>query len=374
MNHTQQSETGGYVEISKEAVSFNIRQILSVGRDAGRVYFVVKSNAYGHGIHPIIRQIIHHDCRRVAVEASRDAIRIRKLGFTGEILILNPVAVPNMPACLQSDCTITVNCMEQVSLLENQCRKLNHPCRIHLKLDLGLRRIGSSKDRIIRIAEAANRHSCLRVEGLYGHPTYHSAYRGEYEQLRSVSLILVDSGVPLKSVHYGNSSVFLHQPDIALQGMRIGTLLYGVLPPDAQQSADDHMKFRPVMSVKTHIIQIHKIQKGECFGYNSHTGPDRESRIAVIPMGYANGLDRRYVSKEIHVLVNGVRAPMCGDIFMNTSYVDVSGIPHCRIGDEIVLIGQQGDEEITLTEIAEKMKTIPAEIMVRMGNRNELER
>ena len=172
-------------------------------------------------------------------------------------------------------------------------------------------------------------------------------------------------------MHYADSSVLLHQPHIAQKGMRIGILLYGVLPPGIKETDLIDLQFRPVMNVKTNIIQIHNIKKNDSLGYYSNAMMHKDSRIAVIPMGYANGLDRRCVSVNCNVLVNGLRAPLCGNIFMNTSYINISDIPNCRMGDEVVLLGKQGAEEITISEIANKMDTIPAEIMVRMGRANE---
>ena len=157
MHLIQKRATSNNVEISEKAISFNIRQILSMVPDLSKIHFVLKANAYGHGINTVIRQLMHHDCTNVALESSSAACQIRKIGFKGEILILHPIADPDIHCCLENEFTITVNRLEQLPMLENECLKMNKFCKIHLKLDIGLHRIGSTEQMICQIAEAATK-------------------------------------------------------------------------------------------------------------------------------------------------------------------------------------------------------------------------
>jgi alanine racemase len=367
MIQANQSEAFKNIEISEDALSVNIQKILSIVQDASKVYFVLKANAYGHGIEPVIRQLLLNHCCKIAVESVKTAIEIRKLYFDGDILILHPVVESDINDCIEYELTLTVNNENQLRTLNDHSLKINRICKIHLKLDVGLHRIGSSEETIQRIAAKSKQFSNLRIEGIYAHPKCKSNFLNEYIQLREIHKELIKNGIPLKFIHYADSSVFLNQPEIAKNGMRIGTLLYGILPPGDQDTNFQNLQFRPVMSIKTRIIQIHRMEKCDTLGYYSDTKIKKDSRIAIIQMGYAKGLDRRSVDANLHVLINGTRAVFCGNIFMNTSYIDISEIPFCQVGDEVVIIGKQEKEEITIYEVAKKLKTIPAEIMVRMG-------
>lgn len=357
------------VDISEEALSHNILQIRSMLPENANLFFVLKANAYGHGIQPVIKQLVRHKCQRVAAETATAAASIRAAGFEGEILLLHPISDDSdVCSCLDNDIALTVNRIEQLTILEEECRRRDSFCRIHLKLDVGLRRIGSSERALVQIATTANNMSRLTVEGLYAHPKSPSRSREEYNQVETLFNTLIRNGIPLKCMHYANSSVLLRHPDIARNGLRIGILLYGVLPCGIGPHDLSAMNFKPAMCVKTNIIQIHEVARGDILGYYSETALKKDSRIAVIPAGYAHGLNRDSVVSQCNVLVAGALAPLCGDVFMNTSYVDISDIPNAQIGDEVVVLGQQGDKEITITDIAQQMNTIPAEIMMRMGN------
>ncbi len=166
-------------------------------------------------------------------------------------------------------------------------------------------------------------YSQIKLEGLYAHSKCKSNIEKEYNLLNDTYNHLINLGIPLTIKHFADSAAFLYNPDLSKDGMRIGILLYGVLPVGITESESSDLELCPVMSVKTYIMQIHNIENSETLGYYSDSKIDKNSRIAVIPLGYGKGLDRKSVAAGIHVLINGQRVPLCGDIFMNTSYVDV---------------------------------------------------
>jgi GNAT superfamily N-acetyltransferase len=167
-------------------------------------------------------------------------------------------------------------------------------------------------------------------------------------------------------IHFANSTTFLEQPELAADGVRLGILLYGVLPPEQHRSGYEAETLRPAMSLETELVQVRDLPRGSRIGYRSKQRTDRDLVIGTIPIGYHHGLNRKMLNGA-HTLVHGHDAPFIGAISMNSSTIDITGIEDVKIGDSVVIVGRQGNEAISINELAEKGETIAAELMMGFG-------
>jgi alanine racemase len=351
--------------IDLDALKSNYRTVKDRLPESSVLYAVMKSDAYGHGIIEAGSALSAAGCRHFAVETPHEGIILRNEGITGEILVMNPVPVWMSELCVKHNLSVSVIDESILEPLEEACRDHDTRCSIHLNANVGLNRMGISPSRIIKIARKAREMPHLEMRGLYGQSRNPENALNAFEKLRAIEEKLAEEGLKPSHFHFANSTTLLSYPETVAGGVRIGILLYGVLPPE-QADGEIDMRLRPVMTVSSKVVQLRTLAAGSRVGYRSKSKTDREIRVATIPMGYYHGLDRK-LSGTGQVLIRGRRAPFIGALSMNASTVDVSDIPDVVIGDPVVIAGRQGDEEILLEELAAASKTISAELMIRLG-------
>jgi alanine racemase len=329
-------------------------------------YTVLKSDAYGHDLVETAKVLMDAGCRHYAVETPQEGIRLRNEGIQGEILLMNPI--PNWMAELSVRHDLSVSVIHESILepLEDAARAMGTTCRIHLNANVGLNRMGIAPSKIYQIARKAATFPHIQLEGLFGQPRDPESAIDSFSKLEDIYQDLKSKNLAPRILHFANSTTFLTHPDIIADGVRIGILIYGVLPPEQFSSGEMDKQLKPAMSLKTEIVQVRQLSKGSRIGYRSKDITQGDLTIATIPLGYSHGLDRK-ISKGGAVLVHGKKAPFIGSVSMNSSTINVTGIEQVKIGDEVMIFGRQGNGEISINELASPSGTIAAELMMRFG-------
>jgi len=348
-----------WAEINLDNLIFNVKQIRSlVGNDV-KIMAVVKSNAYGMGISGVIDTLFEQGINMFGVAILDEALFIRKRYPEIPILVFTYTPFEYSDLLVENDITQTVYCKEQAAALSMAAKRLNKKARVHIEIDTGMGRLGfrpskESIDTIIEINELAN----LQIEGIYTHCPYtnernsegYSFTQSQYEQFCYVVKSLEEKGILIPVRHMCNSLGTVYYKQMHMDMVRAGIILYGSYP-----EFQDYLPLKPVMSWKAKIGSVKKLGPGENVSYGRTFTTKRETIVATLPVGYGDGYNR-LLSNKGEVLVKGKRAPIIGTICMDQCMIDVTDIPgQVKIGEEVVLLGKQENEEITIEEIAKKI-------------------
>ena len=354
------------LNIDLDAVKVNYRFIKSQLPPGALFYAVLKSDAYGHDLKVIGKVLAQSGCTHFAVESPQEGIRLRNEGIKGEILLMNPIPMWMAELSVRHDLSVSVIHESILQPLQDAAQLMGKSCRIHLNVNVGLNRMGIAPSQILKIAKEATSKTHIELEGLFGQPRDSASALESFRYLKKIYEKLKAEDVAPYYIHFANSTTFLAHPETVADGVRLGILLYGVLPPEQYKIKPKPHQLRPVMSLKTEIVQIRQLPKGSKIGYRSKEKTDRDLIIGTIPIGYNHGLDRKLLNRG-YVIVHEKKAPFIGAISMNSSTIDITEIKDVEMGDEVVIIGRQGKQEIKINELAEKSETIAAELMMRFG-------
>lgn len=349
-----------------DAVQSNYQYIKSKILPGSVLYAVVKSDAYGHGIQEIGKVLSAAGCRYFAVDEPREGIKLRNVGIDGEILLMNPIPEWMSEIAVRNDLSVSVIHNSILDPLEEAAARMQKVCRIHFNVNLGLHRMGISPSKLLKVAREAFSKSHLKLEGLFGQPRDPESALEGYETLKKQYEHLIHHGMTPKHLHFSNSTTFLALPETARRGLRIGILIYGVLPPEQYRHKSVGILIKPAMRCFSELVQLRTLSKGSPIGYRSRSHVGRDTLVGTIPLGFSHGLDRK-MTNSCAVLIRGQRAPLVGSISMNAAMVDVTDIPDIKIGDQVVVIGRQGNQEVDINDLAEGSGTIAAELMMRFG-------
>jgi alanine racemase len=347
-----------WAEVDLSVLESNIRRLRSrVGRGV-KLLFVVKANAYGHGAVACAKRA---QKARLAdwlgVSSVEEGVTLRESGVKLPILVLGSLyPFESFLAGVEHRLTPTVASVEAARRLAQAARQLGRAVDCHLKVDTGMGRIGMSPAALEEAVRFLSLEPRVRVQGVYTHlacAESDAAYtRAQLKRFKSV-LPLVSS--PL--VHSANSAAALKYPESRFDMVRPGLACYGLYPG-----------FSPVLSLKSKIVFLKTVPKGAAVSYGATWRARGRRRLATIPVGYADGLPRR-LSNKGEVLIGGKRCPIVGAVTMDMLMVDATGAPSARVGDDVVLLGRQGREEITAGELAKTLGTIPYEITTAISSR-----
>jgi len=378
-------ESGGGIDISGirpawicvdlDSLAWNTRRIKEAAGEKTNVCAAVKADAYGHGAAQIAKTALANGADSLCVAILDEAIELRNAGVNAQILILGALERTRAREVVECGVTQTVYSVADAEALSIEAQKLSVPAVIHIKIDTGLGRLGficdrpSVYDEIIKAASLPG----IYVEGIFTHFasaddtgvlfTEHQLYT-----FRSIYDELARRGLKIPIRHCSNSAALAGYPDARMEMVRPGIALYGGagrLPGSHHKNLD----LRGVMSLRARITQVKNISEGDGVGYMRRFIAKRPSVIATLPVGYADGYDRGLSCGKGSVLVKGRRAPIAGTICMDQLMVDVTDIGGVKAGDEAVLYGKQGSEEITIEEIAKTLNTISYVIMCAAGRR-----
>lgn len=367
-----------WAEIDLDILAQNMREIRRITSPGAEVMAVVKADAYGHGAIQVARVLLENGATRLAVSMLDEAIELRKHGISAPILTLGHTDPRRIPEVIEFDLAQTVYAEDFAEALSVEAKNQNKDVRIHIKVDTGMGRIGyltgdDSVSEILRISRMPG----IVVEGIYSHfasadepDTDYS--RIQFERFMEMTEILENKGLVIPVKHICNSAGILRFPHMHLDLVRAGLIVYGMWPkgcPDAYKP----ITLQPAMTLKSSIVHVKDLPAGSFISYGRHFVTPRESVIATIPIGYADGYSRR-LSNRAQVLLQGKRAPVVGNICMDTCMIDVTDFnTRPQVSDEVVLFGIQtvGTDKCSLSvdEISDLLDTINYEITCLVGKR-----
>ena len=334
------------------------------------VIAVVKANAYGHGAGPVALALERAGAAMLACADIEEAIALRAAGVRAGILVFGALSVSNLGGLFEHRLIPTISTPTAARAVEAEAARRGTRIAYHLKIDTGMHRLGFRHDNLRRTIRGLLASPHLRLDAVYTHfATADSAEHPLMDQQRAgfdeALAALGEVGVPHVRRHAANSAAMLRDARVWFDAVRPGLLLYGVAPPPLATT----VPLRPAMRLVSRVVATKGLRPGESVGYGARYAADSPRRIAVVPAGYADGLDLRLAGRG-HVLVGGRRAPIVGAVSMDMITIDVTDVP-CAPGEEVVILGRQGDETIDVREMAAAIGTIPWEVLCRVGSRIE---
>jgi len=352
-----------YVEIDESAIANNARAVLQALAPGTRLMAVVKANGYGHGGPLAARAALRGGACMLAVATAEEGEALRQAGIGAPVLVLGNVEPSSAEAVARLGLAQTVCDQAGVEALEKAARALRKQASVHLKLDTGMARLGV-RDTVeaVALARAIAESQWLGYDGVFTHFACadgpNDAYTHMQQQCFADMLAAIQGAVGLPSLrHAANSAAALRFPQTHFEMARVGIALYGA-PPGANDVA-----LRPAMRWVTRASMVKELPVGACVSYGATFTTERPTRLMVLPVGYADGY-RRALSGRAQVLVRGRRAPIVGVVCMDMCMADVTDVPGCAVGDEVVLMGVQGQENISADELAGWMDTIAYEALL----------
>lgn len=354
-----------WMEINLDAISQNVKNIKQLIGEKKELMAVVKGNAYGHDILEISSVVLNNGATRLAVARLEEGIFLRKAGITVPILVLGLTLKQQAELLVSYNITPTVCEFEAIERLSDSAVKEDKISKVHLKVDTGMGRIGIYPNHVLNFVKKVKALKNIEIEGIFTHFSVADEKDKTYteEQFRKfmgVLAVLEKEKIRIPVKHVGNSATLLDLSHMWLDLVRPGISIYGFYP---SREVKKTVKLIPAHSFKTRIVFLKELSAGECISYGRiYTTRKRRTVVASLPVGYADGYNR-LLSNQGEVLVRGKRVSMIGRVCMDQCMIDVTHLPQVEIGDEVVLWGRQEQEEITVEEIADKIKTINYEVV-----------
>lgn len=327
---------------------------------------VVKADAYGHGAAPIARHLVRCGVDLLATASFEESVELRDAGIASRILVFAPLSTTDASEAIRLGITPTLTSLESAAAVAAALSDAT-PLRVHVNVDTGMRRMGFAAGDLPKLATLLQKNR-LVVEGLYSHLAHadipgHKSIQEQRTALLAAAKTLKEAGHGPRQLHLANSAGLLADRTTHLNMVRPGIALYGGLP---HPSLAAEVNLKPVMEVLTKIVQIRAIQAGEGVGYGHSWRAPRDSRIAVVPIGYGQGY-LRGLSNRGYMMIRGRLAPVVGTISMDHTMVDVTAAGAVKHGDEVVVWGGPADGAPDVMELAERAGSIGYELLVRAG-------
>lgn len=371
-SYLRDSHRPAWAEIDLDCLTHNIREFQNVIPEVTQIMAVVKADAYGHGAKEVATAALRAGATRLAVAIVEEGIVLRRQGMTAPIHILGVSAPGTEQAVIEHNLIPTICCIDSAQHFSAAGCALGKTVTFHLKIDTGMGRIGARPEQLPALADAIKSLPNLDLEGVMTHfskadetdKTYTTQQLNTY--LQSLEF-LKEQGITPRIRCLANSAAAIDVPESLFDMARIGISLYGLYPSDEVHKG--RVKLKPVMSWKTRIVFLKHLPPGEAISYGGQFITQRPTLVATLPVGYADGYRRRLWKTGGQVLVKGQRAPIIGRVCMDMCMIDVTDIAEVAVGDEVVLIGEQGDETVTADEMAAQLDTINYEITCLVGKR-----
>ncbi|MDO5725895.1 MAG: alanine racemase [Tissierellia bacterium] len=357
------------LEIYKTNIIHNLNLIKSHLDKDTKFCAVIKGNAYGTDLIQMAN-FLNEYVDFFAVSLAKDAILLRESGISKKILVLGSTPIEYMEDVLENKISVSVFSEEYLATVKELARKKNIKANIHIKYNTGLNRLGfKSKDEIINLAKQLKADENINIEGLYTHLARADEEDFEFnlmqlEKFDELVKELETLELRPEIVHAKNSSAAITQTDYEYDMIRAGGLIFGLVPNGENISSYD---FRPTMSLKTHLAQIHCVEKGHSIGYGENYIAKRDMLIGVLPIGYADGYAKQ-LENRAHVLIDGEKYELVGSIAMDMCMVDLKDRSDFKIGKEVILLGNSEHESITVTDIAKMTNSIETEFVTNISS------
>jgi alanine racemase len=366
-----------WVDVDLDALEHNLHAIRRCAPGV-KMMAVVKADGYGHGAVGVSRALAAAGVDWLGVALLEEGAKIRRAGVEVPILVLGTARPTRIALYQRYRLVPTVSSLIELALWRDWSAAQAEPQPIHLKVDTGMGRLGLALDEVPTALEVIRRHPRLRLAGLLSHfadaddlASPHNALQAA--RFEEVLRLLTPRERESVLIHMANSASALYREESRHRLVRLGLALYGVDPARRPRWGADNIQpvsdldLRPVMSLLTRIVQLREVPPGTPLSYGGRTVTRRRSRIGVVPVGYADGYSWRLTGRA-EALVRGRRVPVAGSVTMDMTLLDVT-TTGAELGDEVVLLGRQGAEEISALELAESAGTIPWEILCHLGLR-----
>jgi alanine racemase len=366
-------------EINLTAIAHNVRELRRITRSDAELMIAVKANGYGHGAVQIARTVIQNGADALAVARVEEGLELRKAGIGAPVLILGYTPAQWADALLAEQLVPTVFSLQNAQELSTASASTNQRISVHIKIDTGMGRQGIQYNalRVEDQGDAAREILAisslpgLSIKGLYTHfatadhadKTYADK---QFRRFLALTDALKSSNMRLPLLHAANSGAIIDMPQTHLDLVRAGISVYGLYP--SQEVDLNCIALQPALALKAKITQLKHVPAGTKISYGCTYLTPKPTTIATIPVGYGDGYNRR-LSNRGQVLVRGKRAPIVGRVCMDLSMVDVGHVNDVAVGDEVVLIGRQGEEMISADEVADMLDTINYEVVTALAAR-----
>ncbi len=334
------------------------------------VLAVVKANAYGHGALQVTRALQQLAVGHFAVATVDEGLALRQAGIQDDIVVMGATVSGQFSDLVAHRLTPVLFRADMVQAFADTVPPAARPYRVHIKIDTGMGRLGLSSLELPDLLGSSVFHQALRLEGVMTHLADADNENGHHTETQLARFqqsldVLQQQGFSVPLVHAANSAAIARHPASHYSIVRPGLLLYGYQTAGRGAFSGEP---QPILTWKTTVAHLHHIQRGESVSYNRTFIAPRPSLIAVLPVGYADGYNR-LLSNRGTVLIGGRRAPVVGRVCMDMTMIDVTDVPSVEIGHEAILIGRQGQDCITATDLAAWQQTIPYEILCAIGPR-----
>src|SRR5579864_1061005 len=359
-----------WIEVDLDAIGDNVRALQAAAEPRHGVTAVVKAQAYGMGAAAVASAAVHAGARGAAVARISEARRLRQADFRDPILLLGGLDPEDYAAVIDLNLTPTVTDWRTLEGLAAAAHIRGEVAGVQVKVDTGMTRYGAPPEEAINLVRGVQRLESLKLDGFYTHfaaaddPDPFFAHQ-QLARYRAICQQLETEGIDLGLKHVANSAGTLRIPGVGFDTIRTGIALAGGY---ATGWVPRVASLRTAVALKSRVVRFHTPAVGTSIGYGRTYKVFRPMRVALIACGYADGLPRA-CSNRGRVLIRGERAPLVGTVSMDMAMADVSHLPDVEIGDEVVVLGSQSDDEISLDEFAESAGIIPHELLVRLGSR-----
>jgi alanine racemase len=358
-------------QVDLGAIRSNLRAtqvFLATGLVQPRVIAVVKANAYGHGAAEVGRALEDAGAAMLACADIEEGIVLREAGVTLPILVFGALSVSDLEGIFTHDLTPTISTPSAARALQAAAARHDTRLHCHLKIDTGMNRLGFRHDNVRRTLPEVAASRNLEIDAIYTHFATadnpdHPAFNEQRERFEAATRVLPEIGIPVRARHAANSAALLRDERVWFDFVRPGLLLYGVVPPPLAST----LTLRPALSLHSRIVAVKGLRAGEAAGYGLTSPVEHPASIAIVPAGYADGLDLRLAGRGA-MLVRGRRVPIVGSVCMDMTLLDVTGM-EAAPGDEVIIVGDQDGESMTVRETAAAIGTIPYELLCRVGSR-----
>lgn len=359
-----------WVEIDLSAIANNTRQLKALVGSGVQILVSLKADAYGHGALKVARTVLHNGASMLGVATVSEATPLREAGLAAPILVFGYTPLWQMREAVRLGVSVTLYSLEAAQSLSRAAVALGKTVRVHVKVDSGMGRLGIRAEQVaevVRLVQAIVALPGLEYEGIYTHFATADASNQEHahrqlERFQQILQALEEQKLRPPIVHAANSAATLNLPESHFDMVRPGIAIYG-LDPSAEVRLPEG--FRAALSFKTQVAQVKMVPEGECISYGCTYITKRPTLIAILPVGYADGF-RRAPQNWGTVLIHGQEAPVLGRVCMDQCIVDVTHIPQTRVGDEVVLIGRQGEAALTAEQVAERLGTVNYEVVAEI--------
>jgi alanine racemase len=352
-----------WAEVDLGAIAHNTRELKRLVGEKTELMAVVKANGYGHGAVPVAKAVLGNGASSLAVHRTLEGVQLRQAGITAPVLIMGYTLPAEAETIVRWDLTPTVNTPEQAQVLSSTASHQGRALPIHVKVDTGLGRFGLLPEEVVDFVRVVSELPGLTLEGIYTHfamaDAVDKAYTlQQFEIYLEVVKRLEEAGFTIPIKHVASSAATLDLPETHLDVVRCGIALYGLRP---SSEVEPTIPLRPAMALKSRVARVRTLPAGSSISYGCTYTTREPTRVALVPVGYGDGY-HRLISNRGQVLVRGQRAPIVGRVCMDQFVVQVSDIPNVQQDDEVVLLGRQGDDEISAEEVATWAETINYEV------------